>query len=71
MKMGKDDWVALLVSIILAILLPWWVFLLSRFFRYSSSGCSAGSSAGSEGRKRVCSRQPGARLSWQAWGQKR
>ena len=26
--MGKDDWVALLVSIILAMLLPWWVIVL-------------------------------------------
>ena len=27
----KDDWVALLVFIILAMLLPWWVFLLIPF----------------------------------------
>jgi hypothetical protein len=26
--MGKDDWVILLVSIILAMLLPWWVIVL-------------------------------------------
>lgn len=29
--MGKDDWVALLVSIILATLLPWWVIVLVPF----------------------------------------
>jgi hypothetical protein len=26
--MQRDDWVALLVSIVLAILLPWWVIVL-------------------------------------------
>jgi len=26
--MGKDDWVILLLSFILAILLPWWVIVL-------------------------------------------
>jgi hypothetical protein len=31
MKMEKDDWVILLDAIILAILLPWWVFLFIPF----------------------------------------
>lgn len=31
MRMDKDDWVILLVFIILAILLPWWVLLLIPF----------------------------------------
>ena len=29
--MEKDDWVFLLVFLILAMLLPWWVFLLIPF----------------------------------------
>jgi hypothetical protein len=28
MKMQGDDWLILLISIILAILLPWWVIVL-------------------------------------------